>query len=64
MKYVVKLKKTITLEYEMEISDDMVDDVVDAMDLAEDTMDGFFVKGESVSKTESKWSVSKVTTKE
>lgn len=60
MKYIVKLKKTITLEYEMEVSDEMVDNVVDAMDLAEETMKGFFVEDDSVLKTESKWAVSSV----
>ena len=65
MKYVVILKKTITMEYEMEVSDDMVDNVVDAMDIAEGVMnEGPPVSLNHVVETESKWAVTRVQTKE
>lgn len=61
MKYVVKLKKTITMEYEMEVSDEMVDNVVDAMDLAEGVMnEGPPIELEFITETESRWAVSSV----
>jgi hypothetical protein len=64
MKYMVRLRKTITLETEMEVSDDMVDNVVDAMDIAEGALNEGPPVTEGYMETESKWAVTSVRTKE
>jgi hypothetical protein len=60
MKYMVKLKKTVTLECVVEVSSD---DVVNAMGLAEEAMidpDDEW----KISRKESNWAVASVQTKE
>jgi hypothetical protein len=59
MKYLVKLKKTVTWVYEMEVE---ADGVVTAMDCAEESMKNI---GEDYSSfSVSKWAVSSVQSKE
>jgi len=64
MKYVVKLRKTIIRETLVEVSDDMVDNVVDAMDIAEGSLNEGPPVTAGYIETESKWAVTSVQTKE
>lgn len=57
MKYLVKMRKTIIQEYEVEVE---ADSVVPAMDKAEKSMDD--IEEDFITSNESKWSPFKVTT--
>lgn len=72
MRYVVKMRKTVIYEYDLEIAgsnepDEMVDNVVDAMDLAESIMReglGLRETEEYFSIRETEWSPVSVNEKE
>ena len=57
MKYVVRLRKTIVRETLVEISDDMADRVVDAMDIAEGSLNEGPPVTAGYIENESKWAV-------
>lgn len=65
MKYVVKMKRTIIEEYEVVIPDDFASNVIEAMDIAEDLMQGPEPEDNGIIiVTYNGWSVASVTTKE
>lgn len=65
MKYKVKMRQIIFREYEVEVSDDMVDNVVDAMDIAEGVMEGPLAPSDRwITETVKPWAPVSVTTEE
>ncbi len=65
MKYVVKMRMTIIKEYDVVVGDVMVDNAVEAMNIAEDAMRNEAWIGDSwLTIRETEWSPVSVTTKE
>lgn len=65
MKYIVKMRRTIVEEYEVVVPGDFAPNVVEAMDIAEDLMQGPEPEDNGIiTITYNGWSVVSVTTKE
>ncbi len=65
MKYIVKMRQTIIKEHIIEFNDDVIDDAVHAMILAEATIQfSLSLSGSIITIKETEWSPVSVTTKE